>query len=93
MSLAIWQQKTMKAVQHRLIWFLVDLGAVGKVAHHGWQRAAAAQLGIHRITINRQVELLVELGVLSEGKKKGEVSVNPSCFVKAADRTGIRIGD
>ena len=90
---AIWQLKTMKAVQHRLIWWLIDVGAVGKAARHGWQRSAAAQLGIHRITINRQVQLLVELGVLREGKKKGEVSVNPSCFVKTADKTGLRIGD
>ena len=90
---AIWQIKTMKPLQHRIVWWLLDAGAVGKKLRHGWQKQCARQLSVHRITINRNVELMVEYGVLFQGEKKGEVGLKPEIFNREVDRTLLRIGD
>ena len=89
-SIALWQ-RTLRPVQHRLIWFLLDVGAPGQLMMHGWQIDAARQLGVHRITLRRQVQLLVEAGVLVEGLKKGEVMLNLSIFNHVADRKKMRM--
>lgn len=90
---AIWQIKTMRPLQYRLIWWLLDAGAVGKRLRHGWQKQASRQLSVHRITINRNVELLVELGVLFQGQKKGEVGLKADVFNSAVDRSELKLGD
>ena len=80
----------MSAAHHRLIWFLVDVGAPGKVLNHGWQREAALQLGIHRISLRWQVKQLVGHGVLIETGVKGEVAFNMDVFEPKADRSTIK---
>lgn len=87
----IWNIKGMKTLQHRIIWWMVDVGAVGKVLQHGWQAEAARQLGIHRITLWRQCELLIEKGMMREGDKKGEVILNPEIFKSVANPRKIRM--
>jgi DNA-binding GntR family transcriptional regulator len=89
-SPALWQ-RTLRPVQHRIIWFLLDVGAPGMMLQHGWQLEAARQLEIHRITLRRQVQLLVEEGVLVEGQKKGTVMLNLRIFENRADRKNIRM--
>ena len=88
--LALWQ-RNLRSVQHRIIWFLVDVGAPGMILQYGWQVEAARQLKIHRITLRRQVQLLVEAGVLVEGLKKGEVMLNLKIFEPNADKSKIRM--
>jgi len=80
----------LKPVMSRLLWYLIDAGAVGNFLCHGWQRVASAQLGIHRITINRTVKRMVVMGILSDGDGKGEITVRPEVFKKAADQTKLR---
>lgn len=89
-TVALWQ-RTLRPVQHRIIWFLLDVGAPGQLMMHGWQLDAARQLEIHRITLRRQVQLLVEEGVLVEGKKKGEILLNLKIFENRADREKMRM--
>lgn len=89
-TLALWQ-RTLRPVQHRIVWFLIDINAPGMLLQHGWQLEAARQLGIHRITLRRQVQLLVEQGVLVEGKKKGEVMLNLKIFASVADKSKMRM--
>lgn len=84
-SPCIWKIKGLKTLQHRVIWWMVDAGAAGHVLLFGWQIQAARQLGIHRITLNRQVEILMEKGMLFEGGKKGEVILNTEIFKSQAD--------
>ena len=74
----------MRTLQHRILWWLVDVGAPGYMLKHGWQAECAGQLSIHRITLHRQVELMIQLGILFEGKKKGEIIVNTEIFKPAA---------
>jgi DNA-binding IclR family transcriptional regulator len=81
----------MKTLQHRIIWWMVDIGAVGNILLHGWQVEAARQLAIHRITLYRQLELLVEKGIVIEGEKKGEVTLNPEIFKSVANARRIRM--
>jgi len=70
---------------------MLDIGAPGMLLQHGWQLEAARQLGIHRITLRRQVQLLVDEGILVEGVKKGEVLLNLKIFENKADRKKIRM--
>lgn len=86
----IWQKK-IKPIDHQLLWWLLDIGAPGQVLMHGWQMAAAEQLGIHRITMRRRVQVLVAAGILIEGKKKGEVMLNIHVFDRQADRSKVRM--
>lgn len=86
----IWK-KVIKPIDHQLLWWLLDIGAPGQLLMHGWQMEAAAQLGIHRITMRRRVQLLVAAGILIEGKKKGEILLNVRIFDRQADRTKVRM--
>lgn len=86
----IWK-KDVKAVVHRILWWMLDAGVPGNILRHGWQVAAAKQLGIHRITLHRQIEVMVQAGLLIEGKMKGEVMLNTKIFDQQADRSQIRM--
>ena len=87
----IWNIRGRKVLQHRISWWMVDAGAVGNILLHGWQVEAARQLAIHRITLWRQCELLIEKGILFEGEKKGEVILNHEIFKSVANTRRIRM--
>ena len=86
----IWK-KDVKAVVHRILWWMLDAGVPGNILRHGWQLAAAKQLGIHRLTLYRQIKVMVAAGILIEGKMKGEVMLNTKIFDPQADRSQIRM--
>jgi len=89
--LTVLWQKTLKPIDHQIIWWMVDLGVPGNILVHGWQGQAAGQLGIHRITLGYRVRALVKAGVLVSVNKKGSVRFNLSVFEKVASRSGIRL--
>jgi hypothetical protein len=89
-GICIWKIKGMKTLQHRIIWWMVDAGAAGHCLMHGWQIEAAKQLNIHRITLYRQVQLMLDLKILFEGKNKGEVILNTDIFKPLADTRRIK---
>lgn len=86
----IWR-KDVKAVVHRILWWMLDVGVPGHILRHGWQINAAKQLGIHRLTLHRQVQVMVQCGLLIEGNMKGEVMLNTRIFDPQADRSEIRM--
>jgi hypothetical protein len=86
----IWK-KVIKPIDHQIIWWMLDISAPGHVLMHGWQMVAAAQLGIHRITMRRRVQVLVAAGILIEGQRKGEVMLNVNIFDRQADRSKVRM--
>lgn len=87
---ALWQRHELSGAHHRLIWFLVDIGAPGNVLKHSWQGEAARQLGIHRVSLRWQVKQLVAQGILVETDAKGEVAFNMAVFEPMADGGKIR---
>lgn len=89
-SPALWQ-RTLKPIDHQILWWMVDAGVPGNILLHGWQLDAARQLAIHRITLRRRIQVLVEAGILVEGKLKGSVMVNVKIFKSVADRRKIRM--
>ena len=89
-DLCLWRDP-LKPVVHRIIWFLLDIGAPGKELKHGWQMQAAAQLGMTRITLHRHVMRMVDQGILFDGGKKGEVILNTDIFRKRAKPELIRM--
>lgn len=90
---AIWQIKALKPLSHRIIWWLVDVGATGKRLKYGWQKQCAVQLSIHRITVNRNVEIMVNLGILTQGDKRGEIALNTQVFQRIADKSKLKFYD
>ena len=80
----------LKAVQHKLVWWLVDAGAAGNVLLHGWQAQASRQMNMHRLTIHRNITVLIEKGIVIEGAKKGEVTLNTEVFRPQVDTKRIR---
>jgi hypothetical protein len=86
----IWKIKGTRAVQHRIIWWMVDAGAAGHVLLFGWQAQCANDIGIHRITLHRQVEVMIGKGMLFAGKKKGEVMLNPDIFRPQVNQNRFR---
>ena len=89
-SISIWKIRNTRTIQHRIVWWLVDVGAAGHVLNHGWQIECARQLGVHRVTIYRQVELMLDLRILFEGPKKGEIILNTDIFKPAAETKRIK---
>ena len=87
---ALWERK-LKSIDHQIIWWMVDADVPGNMLMHGWQLEAARQLAIHRITLRRRVQVLVEEGVLVEGKLKGSVCINLKIFNKVADKKNVRM--
>ena len=86
----IWKKK-IRPIDHQILWFLLDIGAPGNVMMWGWQVNAAEQMGIHRVTMRRRIQVLIEAGCLLQGKRKGEVMINTSIFARQGDRTKLRM--
>lgn len=80
-----------RSIIHRIVWWMVDVGAPGNILQHGWQVEASRQLGVHRITLRRQVQIMVEKKILIEGAKRGEVMLNLDIFRKSADASKLRM--
>lgn len=90
---SLWQIKELEKAQHRIIWWMIDAGAVGRLLAFGWQKKCAEDLGIHRITINRNEEVLYRLGVLYRGKAKGQAGLRASVFDGAVDKSKLKFCD
>ena len=86
----IWK-KQIRPIDHQIIWWMLDVGVPGNVLQHGWIGEAAAQMGIHRLTMRRRVMVLIEAGILVEGEKKGQAMLNLSIFKKAANASKIKM--
>jgi hypothetical protein len=87
---ALWQ-RTLKPIDHQILWWMIDAGVPGNILLHGWMIQASKQIGIHRITLRRRIQVLVEAGILIEGKMKGSVMLNLKIFNNVADRKKIRM--
>ena len=90
---SLWQIPELEKTQHRIIWWMVDAGAVGRLLEFGWQKRCADDLGIHRITINRNEGVLYNLGVLYRGKRKGQAGLRASVFDGAVDKSKLKFTD
>lgn len=87
---ALWQ-RNLKPIDHQIIWWMIDANVPGNMLLHGWMAEASKQLSIHRITLRRRIQVLVEAGILVEGKMKGSVAINLKIFAYKVDRKKIRM--
>lgn len=86
----IWKKK-IRPIDHQIIWWMLDADVPGNILQHGWQGEAAKQLGVHRLTMRRRVQVLIEAGILLEGEKKGTVLLNLAIFRKVVDKKNIKM--
>jgi hypothetical protein len=87
----VWQIRTLRPIHHRIIWWVVDAGAVGKTMGRGWQKECAANLGIHRLTLSANIKQMVKLGVLQKGERRGEFVLPASLIKRTVDRAKVTI--
>ena len=86
----LWSMIGYKETAHRIMWWMLDGGTPGHVFGHGWQLVCTKDLGVHRATIRRQVEIMIAGNILIEGNKKGEVMLNVKVFDRKVDRSLIK---
>ena len=87
----IWKRDDISKIEHRLMWFLIDVGGMGHTIGYGWQKKCAACLGRNRVTVNRIVRRLVAKGLLVHSGKKGEIEFNPSGFESPLPEGFVRL--
>lgn len=90
MSDPIWKRADISATEHRLIWFLVDVGCMGHVAGRGWVNKCAAQLGLHRSTVFRNANKLIEKGLLKK-PCGGNIEINLDGFASTLPEDFVRM--
>lgn len=88
---AIWKIRELRPQHHAIIWWIIDSGAVGKVLERGWQKQCAQDLEVHRLTIRAAIRKMEGWGVILPGEKRGDVILNPVLFVKAVDRSKLKV--
>ena len=90
MSDPIWKRTDININEHRLIWFLVDVGCMNSTAGRGWLNKCAEQMGWNRHTVRRMVTRLVAKGLLRR-PCKGNVEFNPDGFVSTLPEDFVRM--
>lgn len=88
---AVWQIKSLRPIHHRIIWWYVDAGAVGKALVRGWQKECSANLGIHRLTLSANIKQMVRMGVLKVGERRGEFVLPAELIKRTVDRTKVPV--
>jgi hypothetical protein len=84
----IWQDRRLKPLHYRLLWWLLDMGAAGGLLGRGWMLVASMDLGVHRITLNRALKRLVSEGIVVAGRK-GSFGVRVESLESDADQTRV----
>lgn len=90
MSDPIWKRTDIGVTEYRLIWFLIDVGCMGRVAGRGWVNKCAEQMGMHRVTINRAASRLVAKGFLIR-PCKGNIEFNVDGFASTLPENFIHL--
>jgi hypothetical protein len=80
MTEPLWKRTDVTANEYRLMWFLIDVGGMGRVVSSGWISKASGEMKLHRSTIYRLVKRLVKKGLLRHVGGKGGVEFNLSGF-------------
>lgn len=80
----------MRPIHHRVIWWIVDAGAVGKVMERGWRNQCADDLGVHRRTVYAAIRKLNGWGIMKNGSKTGESILNPVIFQNGVNRDKLK---
>lgn len=76
---------------HKILWWMLDIGAPGHILKHGWQKAASFQIGLHPTTLGRHVDQMIHDGYLVKGRRAGEVALNVRIFRKCGQPEFVRM--
>jgi hypothetical protein len=86
----IWDNLGLRPLHYRVLWWMVDMGAMQGAFLRGWQQICAEDLGIHRITLRRATKVLISKGVLQE-YRRGTVGFVADAFESEADPERVKI--
>ena len=87
---SIWNDYGFKPIHYRVLWWMIDMGAMRGPLVRGWMGVCAGDLGVHRITLNRVIKRLVAKGFLAQGKK-GTFGLVAESFESDADVSRVKV--
>ena len=87
---SIWNDYGFRPIHYRVLWWMIDMGAMRGPLARGWMNVCSADLDVHRITLNRVVHLLVAKGFL-RALKKGSFGLVPGAFESDADVSRVKV--
>jgi DNA-binding MarR family transcriptional regulator len=61
----------LRPIHYRVLWWMIENGGLSGPLTRGWGKAASAQLGVHRITLNRSLKRLAAVGLVRNTSAKG----------------------
>lgn len=88
---AIWQLRELRPIHFRVIFWMLDAGAIGVTPARGWRDHCAEDLGVCRQTVYAAVKKMIAWGLMSGGKNRGEAVLNPVLFECHVDRTRVKL--
>ena len=62
----VWKNTRLGAAHHRMIWWMIDAGAMKGVLGRGWITECSRQMGIGNQSVLNRIKLLVEVGCLKK---------------------------
>ena len=86
----IWADFRFRPIHYRVLWWMIDMGAMRGALQRGWMNLCAADLSIHRITLNRVVKKLVAEGFVRE-LRKGTFGLVEQAFESDADVSRVKV--
>lgn len=89
-SHCIWKNTKLLEQHHRMIWWMIDAGAMRGVLDRGWQRACMEQMGCTQATVGNRIKFLVGTGALKQ-LGQGQYVFNPEFFASAVPEGSVRV--
>lgn len=87
----IWSDAGLTPLHYRLLWWLVDMGAIAGTVQRGWQKVCASDLGVHRVTLRRATLVLISKKFLRQGEKRGTVAFEAGAFESFVDQSRVKV--
>lgn len=89
-SLCIWKNTKLLEQHHRMLWWMIDAGAMRGMLERGWQVVCMKQMGCTQATVGNRIKLLVAAGALTKTKQGGYV-FNPEFFASQVPEGSVKV--
>ena len=85
----VWKESRMHATVHRIIWWMIDIGAVGSSLKTGWKQYAMRDLELSKDVLEKKVSTMVKTKILDLDEDTGEITINAGIFKKRGNMSSL----
>jgi DNA-binding transcriptional regulator YhcF (GntR family) len=85
----IWARESLRCIDYRLIWWMIDAGVLKGELARGWIQEAASDLKVHRTTVHRRLRGMEKAEVL-KCVGTGFYVINSDSFESGIDEARVR---